>query len=140
MPAFIKAGTRLNLSEVNMSKIRLNFLTLSDCERLLKSKDSKKLKNNTYLIKDNYQENTYHVRYWSTDILTISEEGWFYRTGGYETVTTKERLNQLLPAGYYISQKNFVWYLSDGEDTIEFDGHFQLTTDKYFEKKIMQMI
>lgn len=33
-------------------------------------------------------------------------------TGGFETVTTKARLNMLLhPLGYHIWQKNYVWYV-----------------------------
>ena len=36
--------------------------------------------------------------------LTVSSAGW-------ETDLTKNRLNQVLPSGYYITQKKFIWYM-----------------------------
>lgn len=42
---------------------------------------------------------------------------------GYETSTTKERLNRIIPSGYYIRQEDFVWYVEPPEgDRYEFEG------------------
>ena len=57
----------------------------------------------------------------STDVILILERDGqtVYRlnSGGYQTVTTKDRLNTFSPARIY--QKRGVWYLND---TIYFDG------------------
>ena len=63
-----------------------------------------------------------------TDVICIFERDGetIYRlnSGGYQTVTTKDRLNTFSPARIY--QKRGVWYLNehvgDAHDTIYFDG------------------
>lgn len=119
-----------------MSKIRLKFLTLTDCEKLLGKRDSKKLKSNTYLERSNHSDSTYHVRYYNTNILTINQYGWYYSCGNYGTVNTKERLNQLLPSGYYISQKKHIWYIDTPEGNEIFKNDFHISTIQYFIKQL----
>lgn len=46
----------------------------------------------------------------NTGLLKINDAGW-------QTVTTKSRLNSLLPSGSYIHQKNHIWYLNGEEFT-----------------------
>lgn len=36
---------------------------------------------------------------------------------GYRTISTKRRLNEYAPAGFYIYQRQFVWYYAGGERT-----------------------
>lgn len=46
------------------------------------------------------------------------------RSGGYRTVTTKQRLNKLLSGVAYIYQKNFVWYIVEQYGSQEFEHQF----------------
>ena len=59
----------------------------------------KKLGNNTYLHE---RGNDYAIRLHYTDIITIHQDGTFsLNTGGWETVTTKARLNGYGPSAVY---------------------------------------
>lgn len=55
------------------------------------------------------------IRYHQTDVVIICRNG-TYRlySDGYRTVTTKRRINQYLPPGWYLWQEDFVWYVSTG--------------------------
>ena len=49
----------------------------------------------------------------STDVVTIhDDDSATLRTGGWNSPTTKERINRYSPV--YVHQKNWEWYLSDG--------------------------
>jgi hypothetical protein len=49
----------------------------------------------------------------STDVVTIhDDDSATLRTGGWNSPTTKERINRYSPV--YVLQKNWEWYLSDG--------------------------
>ena len=53
-----------------------------------------------------------------TNTLTISDCGW-------QTVTTKDRLNGVLERltfGWGLIQKKGVWYLTDGDETVQWTG------------------
>ena len=41
--------------------------------------------------------------------------------GGWRTVTTKERLNRYLPRGFRVYQKDWVWYLRDSNNDIDYN-------------------
>ena len=52
--------------------------------------------------------------------------------GGYQSVTTKERLNGILThfnMPYYVKQKNYVWYLVGENETIEFESGVKFSLD-----------
>jgi hypothetical protein len=63
-----------------------------------------------------------------TDIVRrLSNGSIVLHSGGWKTVTTKDRMNQCLPAGYGISQTKGLWYVwkAHNEDRIEvpyYDG------------------
>lgn len=70
---------------------------------------TKKLANNTYLHKLN--ENEIAVRFHATNIIVIhKDDSCNLNTGGWQTSTTKNRLNEFSPANIF--QKNGVWYLA----------------------------
>tara|TARA_B100001564_G_scaffold149595_1_gene125795 strand:+ start:25 stop:327 length:303 start_codon:yes stop_codon:yes gene_type:complete len=49
----------------------------------------------------------------STDVVTIhDDDSATLRTGGWNSPTTKERINRYSPV--YVKQINWEWYLSDG--------------------------
>jgi hypothetical protein len=56
----------------------------------------------------------------STDIITFRKDGTIVaNTGGWQTVTTKARLNEYLPVGIY--QRGGLWYWEGGEPFTEGD-------------------
>lgn len=62
------------------------------------------------------------VRYHGTIIIRRVSNGYRLSSGGWQTSTTKQRLNALMPAGYSIFQKDYRWFitLQDGE-TVPFE-------------------
>lgn len=74
-----------------------------------KGRDRRKLENNTYL--ERRPGGAWAVRLHATDILTVQPNGTVQaNTGGWESVTTKARLNEYLPGGWGIGQTKGVWY------------------------------
>ena len=48
----------------------------------------------------------------NTAIITYKSDGSIeINSGGYRTVTTKDRINRLLPDGCYVYQQDWQWYL-----------------------------
>ncbi len=75
----------------------------------LNGRERRKLKNNTYL--ERIDTETIGVRLHNTFVVTYKANGdIILKTGGWHTVTTKDRINAYSPVG--ISQKNFTWYVS----------------------------
>lgn len=63
------------------------------------------------------------IKLHETDIVTILDNGrTILNTGGWQTVTTKERINRYTKARIY--QRASVWYISDktGNDSLFYDG------------------
>lgn len=76
-----------------------------------RNKDRKKLANNTYLVRRDNGD--FAVKLHDTDVVTYHADGTItLSTGGWQTVTTKARINEYSHAG--ISQRQGVWYMSDG--------------------------
>ncbi len=55
----------------------------------------------------------YSVRLHGNQIMQIYRDRIIPMDGGWQTVTTKARLNEHLPQGFYVFQKNFEWFLQD---------------------------
>ena len=73
----------------------------------------RKIGNNTYLLRTSYDVIT--IRLHATDIITLYDDGRTVVTsGGWQTVTTKARLNKYLPLS--ISQRAGAWYWSTGDE------------------------
>ena len=61
------------------------------------------------------ENGTIHVQYHDTRVVSFNEETVTFRTGGWQTVTTKLRMNQAsnqFGLGWGVSQKNYQWYVS----------------------------
>ena len=84
-----------------------------------RNKDSRKVANNTYLQRR--EEGKIVLKLHNTDIITWlpNGEAEFY-AGGYQTVTTKSRMNEYTPS-LSIYQKKGIWYWSNGEAYEHFD-------------------
>ena len=133
-------GIKLILTEqqvVNlMTKIHLNeaylactYTDFNDLVDFLKGKESRKIGNNTFVerISDFEIGVRYHrtmiVKMDPTGVLTIS-------TGGWETVTTKDRLNQFLRCrGVSIFQKKGNWYINGTNETLPYQDGMQVLSD-----------
>lgn len=70
----------------------------------------KKIAHATYRIET---PDGYAIRYHATNVVVYSGALCIIRNGGWQSVTTKKRINEHLPNGVYISQKNYVWYVHD---------------------------
>ena len=76
----------------------------------LKGRGSRKIGNNTYLkVRD---KSTITILYHSTDVVTYHTDGsTVLDSGGWKTVTTKERINWGLPDGWSLWQERGIWTL-----------------------------
>lgn len=84
-----------------MTYAQLNLLLVG------RNKDKKKLANNTYAER---RDVGIAIRLHQTDILTFYPCGSVVvKTGGWETVTTKGRINRYLPPPWIVLQKDWEW-------------------------------
>lgn len=85
-----------------------DFVTLKDA---LKGKPERKIGHNTTLRYDHF-DTVVAVRLHWTDIVKVYPTNAVeLRTGGYHTVTTKERINQFLPPGVAVVQRRGEWFV-----------------------------
>lgn len=107
---------------MSVSVHRLSAFSFEDLRRLAgdMSRPSKLAHNTTI----RHEGGDVIVRLHHTDILTVHPDDSFtLNTGGWETTTTKQRLNALLPRGYRIFSNSFKWYVSTPSGEIPFyDG------------------
>jgi hypothetical protein len=88
-----------------------------------RNKDRRKVGNNTYA--ERRDDGSIAIRLHATDIVTVSPTGLLIlESGGWRTVTTKDRINQYLPAGYSLYVNRGIWYLQcPNGDTLNYaDG------------------
>jgi len=84
-------------------------MTYEEAKEMLKGRNSKKIGNNTYLVD---LENRIVVRLHDTNVVTFYEDGKVkLNSGGWQTVTTKDRMNKYLPVPWKVFQEKFEWYL-----------------------------
>tara|TARA_R110000824_G_C15029266_1_gene659182 strand:+ start:304 stop:615 length:312 start_codon:yes stop_codon:yes gene_type:complete len=72
------------------------------------------------------------VRYWDTAIVRFNESHTILNTGGYDTATTKLRMNQAsnqFNLGYRVYQKNFNWFVEYEGKTIPFNTECGMLLD-----------
>lgn len=90
-----------------MGRIYHDLITFADAERIYAGmrkpvtvpfgRYGKRLAGNTILHQ--IDDDTYAVRLYNTDVVTIHRDGtWGLATGGYNTPTTKERIKRFSPA------------------------------------------
>lgn len=106
-----------------MAKLACNYGSFEQVMGYLRGKRSRKIGYETYIERFNPYEvgikyhNTYIVKMDVTDVMTIT-------SGGWDTRTTKDRLNQFLACrGVSIYQKRFEWFIVGQNETLPFvDG------------------
>lgn len=98
----------------------------------LGKRDSRKLKNNTYLVKRNGGDIA--VKLHATDVVTFHQDGTVtYDTGGWGTVTTKDRMKHFGLSWVNIWSNRGVLYAhgpSDGEEIKSFRRTFKVVDGK----------
>ena len=93
---------------------------------------AKKLGNNTYLRR--VSDTTIAVVLHTTEVVRIHDDGTYtLNSGGWRTVTTKDRLNAYSPAS--VSQRNHDWYVGAEPfyDCIRVDSAGQVVSDRLSE-------
>ena len=86
------------------------MLTYSQARSRLGNRQKVKLENNTYL--EPLDANTVAVRLHKTNIVLIHANGTYtLNTGGWDSVTTKDRMNRYSPVRLY--SENKVWKVGD---------------------------
>ncbi len=66
------------------------------------------------------------VRFHNTDVVKFSPKTITLNTGGWETATTKTRMNQAsnqFGLGYTVTQKDFSWYVHYKGKVMKFKGN-----------------
>jgi hypothetical protein len=131
LAALEKRVNKVILSEANLSCTDLSFDGLM---RFLNGREEKKLGNNTWVLKTEDWRNgldAVAVKYHDTNILLINSGGiTTINNGGWDTSTTKDRLNQFLRCkGVYISQKNYQWYITGPMGTEKYVNGTQILPD-----------
>lgn len=66
-------------------------------------------------------EGNHYVFYHSTAVvIDLAEDGYRLANGGWKTSTTKERINEHLPSGYKLVQRDCDWYVETNESRTQF--------------------
>lgn len=111
--------------------MKMNY---EEARRLMKTARSpakgKPIGNNTRLFFENPvgYESYYSVRLHGNEILRIYSDRFIPMDAGWKTVTTKARLNDLMPIGV-IRQRNFQWYYAGiGSTTYDWDDVYFVST------------
>jgi len=94
----------------------------TEAAEILGSRDSRKIAHNTYL--ERLDAETIGVRLHRTYVVRFNANGTTrLDSGGWRTVTTKERMNRYVPAGFGLYQKAHVWYIDTPSGVEEYsDG------------------
>jgi hypothetical protein len=103
-------------------------------ERALAGRSSRKIGVATTALRDG---TTLRVRYHSTTVIQSDGAMVTLRSGGWLTPTTKKRINDFLPHGWFLYQRNFAWFLTTpyGDpygETLEFEDGMQIPEPKLF--------
>lgn len=64
------------------------------------------------------------VRYHATEVVQFDADKIILKSGGWETVTTKLRMNQAshqFGLGYGVYQRNFSWFVDYNNETLPFE-------------------
>lgn len=95
-------------------------LLFHDLDKQLGDRDRRKVQNNTYLNRRG--EDAIAVTLHATDVLTANSNGTVVlNSGGWHTMTTKDRINGWLPAGWVLFQKDGDWIVRGPYGSVEFE-------------------
>lgn len=93
-------------------------MDFNEANNILGNKKSKKLKNNTYLIRT---DNDIVIKLHNTNIITFKSNGDIILTSGnWRTQVTKDRINEYAD-GFVLTIKNGIWILCKGNNKYIFE-------------------
>ncbi len=97
-----------------MSYINVNVRSYEKAVEVLNGRDSKVIGLNTRIMRN--EDGSIGVTLHSTEVVRFYPDNKTVEvtTGGWNTVTTRERLNRYLPGGLYVSTMRGVCYVSSG--------------------------
>ena len=99
----------MKLSKVKEGKA-MNYQTI-EAQLQGRNKESRKCGNNTYLVR---RPDYLALRYHQTDVVKYYPDARIeLDSGGWRTLTTKDRINRGLPPGYRLTQASGVWFLNE---------------------------
>ncbi len=88
----------------------MKFNNFKDVAAMLTSRGQKKIGNNTYLRRRS--DDSIGLQYHETDVVTFTPSGLVLTSGGWRTLTTKERINWALESvGYHVFQDKGAWFI-----------------------------
>lgn len=110
------------------------LLSYSECAGLLqgRNRESRKVANNTYLHRGYNSDAYFAVVLHGTTVVRVNADGTYtLNSGGYRTVTTKERINCFSPACLF--QKDWAWYVrcdpTRWQDRVPFRDGMRVNSD-----------
>lgn len=77
-------------------------------------------------VRTNEFTNEVVFRLYDTDILELDHGVIRLNTNGWKTNHTKNCMNDNLPQGYKVFQKNYTWYVDTPNGTVEFIDNMEL--------------
>lgn len=84
-------------------------------DTILGKRDRKRIAHNTWAVRRS--PIAIDVVYHTTPVVTFAADGAVvYRDGGWQTATTKTRLNEWGATNVAVYQDNFIWYVVDHEN------------------------
>ena len=87
----------------------MNYNTAVSMVRGKRNKTSRKIGNNTYA--EILDDDTVGIKLHSTYVVKIRSDGTYtLNSGGWQTVTTKDRINKYSPVRVY--QRDYTWYVT----------------------------
>ena len=100
-------------------------MTHSEAVSMVRGKrnaDRRKVGNNTYA--EILHDGTVAIKLHNTYVVKINTNGTYtLNSGGWQTITTKDRINQYSPRYVYVYQKNFEWFVKINDKSYPFmDG------------------
>jgi len=98
-----------------MARMKANPTTFEEAEEFLGNRDQRIIGHNTW-VEDHWLTGGFiGVRYHNTIIVKWEKDNVSYFSGGWKTSTTKQRLNEFMLPGLRLYQKDFDWFLQEGQ-------------------------
>lgn len=89
--------------------MNVNITDYVTADQVLGDRDRRKIKHNTYLERDG---DAIRILYHRTFIVNYFRDGNIeVNNGGWDTVTTKTRINEYTPSWFHIRQMQHKWYI-----------------------------
>ena len=81
------------------------------------------------------EDNVLLITYHSTIVVKVSDDELILNSGGYQTNTTKRRMNQAslqYQLGFSVYQSDFCWYVAYNGDIIPFEDNMVLKRGVFY--------